>query len=406
MSESLPTPESKKPKKKAQELGTKAGAFGHIVKAMQKHDAAITGLQKKASEVTEKAKAKLADTQPKAITDAQALSIQHQAGSKKDALKRHASKTVDTIGQKAQNLLARGTSSGVKEDLRIAKERIKSAAAKTVEARQTGKLDIGKNLNDFSDGAQEVLEETGKAVTNSVQTAGEAYNDMVHNATEGFMHGALGAAKFMERAMNNLRTKLQDNQEAVVKAVDNTLTTDGVAQNLAKLKNSAGDVIKAAEEKTLDVVASVIEEPALVSTKIAKLKQKVQVTPKAATRKTKSEIKKSIHKRLDRPESDNHSELYHEALKEINTYLKTLKGQPQITQLVELEAVLTKNTKVSPKNRIKYQEIANNALSPKEAAHYQAKVAAQNLEKKAIKTVQTKAKGFGDSVKKASKKKN
>jgi hypothetical protein len=80
---------------------------------------------------------------------------------------------------------------------------------KTKKTTKKDKFELTKNLGLIVDGAQDVLKDTGEAITSSAKTVGEGFSEATHNATEGFKFGALGATKFIEKAMKGLRSKLE-----------------------------------------------------------------------------------------------------------------------------------------------------------------------------------------------------
>jgi hypothetical protein len=387
-------PEQPKVSSDAKVVVKHSGALKQVLKAIQKHDDAIRELKQKALQLAADAQKALEHSVDAPASDTVALSPKHQLDSLKAKAKGKASEVVGRASEKAQQLLDRGTTDGIKADFKTTKENAKQAALKAIEARQKGDFDIAKNLGDFRDRTEQALVDTGDAIQKGLHNSGETYNEALHDVTSGIVHGAVGIAHFFENAARKLRTKLKEGSEPAIEAVDNTLSTNAIKANLSKLKEATGDAIKAAEDASLGIIAEVIEDPSIVAKKVDKTKQKARVNAKLATKKTKKEVKSKLDKRLSKQESDNHSELYHETLNEINTYLRKLKSKPQISQLVELEAIFASNKAIKETTKEKYRKLVKKALTPQESIKFQTKNKVQQIEQKAITTTKDKAKGF------------
>jgi hypothetical protein len=390
------SPEQPDTGSKAEVVVEHAGALRQVLKAIAKHDAAIRDLKQKALQLAADAQKALEHSVEVPTSDADALSPKHQFDTLTAKAKGKVSEVVSNASTKAQQLLERGTTDGIKADFETTKQNAKQAALNAIKARQDGDFDIAKNLGEFRDRTEKALIKTGDSIKQGLHTSGETYDDVIHDMTSGIVHGAVGVAHFLENAAHSLRTKLEDGSKPAIKAVDNTLSTGAIKDNLARLKDATGDAIKSAEDASLGIIAQVVEDPSIVAKKVDKTKQKARVNAKLATKKTKKEVKSTLDKRLSKQESDNHSELYHETLKEINTYLAKFKSKPiiQITQLVELEGIFASKKKISKKTKDYYRQLVKKALTPQEALKFQTKNQVQQLEQKAIITAKETAKGF------------
>jgi hypothetical protein len=381
---------------KAEVVVEHAGALRQVLKAIAKHDAAIRDLKQKALQLAADAQKALEHPVDAPASDTEALSTKHQLGLLKAKAKGKVSEVVGNASTKAQQLLERGTTDGIKVDFETTKQIAKQAALNAIKARQDGKFDIAKNLGDIRDRTEQALVNTGESIKQGLHTSGDTYDSVIHDVTSGIVNGVVGVAHFFENAAHSLRTKLEDGSKPAIKAVDDTLSTDAIKTNLGRLKDATGDAIKTAEDASLGIIAQVVEDPSIVPSKVRKTKRKVQVKNEKTKRASQEKVKSAVADRLNKTESDNHSELYHEILKEINTYLAKLKpkGTIQITQLVELEAIFASKKRIKSDTKEHYRQLVKKALTPQEAIKFQTKNQVQQLEQKAITTAKETAKGF------------